>query len=214
MLQGGSSSVLAPGYAAAIAAEESALLQAAKAGGMYYIKVTDDGSSDPGVLASIPAHCWATAGGAARIVVHVLDKSQPVAASLAAPCDVAALQTTPSKATLPSVQSVQVVRPETAPELQVQMLTAAQLQQQQAAAKAAEAAAVGGDKEEGEKGARGGKIAPEKDERTWLQKNWMFLALVAFMMANRLGGTGGGAGQAGQPGAQATGRRTIQVQPR
>lgn len=38
-----------------------------------------------------------------------------------------------------------------------------------------------------QQGAQKGK-APVKDERTWLQKNWIFVAVGFFLVANRLGG--------------------------
>jgi hypothetical protein len=50
---------------------------------------------------------------------------------------------------------------------------------------------------------KGEKEAAAKDERTWLQKNWIPLTLVTFIVANRLNG---GAQQAQQRAPRGTGR--------
>jgi len=41
----------------------------------------------------------------------------------------------------------------------------------------------------GDKG--GAKASKKPDDRTWLQKNWLFVALGLFILANKLGGATG-----------------------
>lgn len=160
-----------------MAAVASKLLVSAKADGLYYIRLSD------GVVASIPARCWAQAGANARLVIHVLDHHQTVtAASLLAPCGAnVATPTEESQLNLPKISTVQVVRPVPAPTVTLPAAVGAQT----AAMQQASASAKGGQGQEETK-----KGEPEKDERTWIQKNWLPLALVAFMMFNRMGQVG------------------------
>lgn len=165
-----------PDYSEALAADTSKLLAAAKADGLYYIRVGND------VVASIPAKCWAVAGPTAEISIHALDTGAIVAASLSAPCG--ANIATPSDASqlrLPKIDTVQFLRPVPAPTV---TLPAAGVGAQAAAVQQASNTA----KEGNSQTAGGKKGEPEKpDERTWIQKNWLPLTLVAFMMVNRMG---------------------------
>lgn len=47
--------------------------------------------------------------------------------------------------------------------------------------------AAGQQQQQQGEGQDGKKAPPPKDERSWVQKNWLPMALVAFMIANRLG---------------------------
>jgi hypothetical protein len=97
---------------------------------------------------------------------------------------------TPSDASqlkVPKIDAVHVVRPVPAPTVTLQ---AAQAGVQAAALHQASSTAKGQDGQ-----GQGKKGEPEKpDERTWIQKNWLPLTLVAFMLFNRMGAPAENAG--------------------
>jgi hypothetical protein len=66
----------------------------------------------------------------------------------------------------------------------------------------------------GETAGEGKEAAPPPpDNRTWLQKNWIYLLPVGFMLLNGMAGGGGARGQQGGGQAQAGAQRQRQ-QPR
>jgi hypothetical protein len=159
-------------YSEVLATDASKLLASAKSDGLYYIRIS------AGVVASIPARCWAVAGSDAQLIVHALDTGAVVAASLSAPCgaNIASFHDA-TQLKLPKIESVQVVRPVPAPT--VTLPVAAQSAVLQEASNSAKRQVS---QEEGKKGE-----TDKPDERTWLQKNWLPLALIGFLLFNRMG---------------------------
>jgi hypothetical protein len=183
--------LLLPDYSEALAADASKLLASAKDDGLYYIRVSG------GVIASFPARCWAVAGSNAQLVVHALDDNAVVAASLSAPCSAkTAIPSDDSQLKLPEFNSIQISRPVPAPTITLPAVAVAGAQA--AAVQQVSNSAQGAQREEK-------KGEPEKpDERTWIQKNWLPLSLVGFMLFNRMGQAGREyAGGAPPPGARA-----------
>ncbi|KAL4518184.1 hypothetical protein Ndes2526B_g01384 [Nannochloris sp. 'desiccata'] len=162
-------------YSEILATDASKLLASAKSDGLYYIRISN------GVVASIPARCWAVAGSDAQLVVHALGTGAVVAASLSAPCG--ANIASPSDATqiiLPRIDSVQVVRPVPAPTVTLPAAAPSAALQQASNSAKGQVSQREGKKEELDK----------PDERTWIQKNWLPLTLVGFMLLNRMGQAG------------------------
>lgn len=138
-------------------------------GGYYYMRIQSSDNPEDSVLSSIPLECWIQAGSQARIELHMNDRSTDKVASisLVAPCP-------PSSQGKAFVDSCTIVRPRVvaAPALPQQtdrVLEPLDQEQSQEQSK----------RQEGRK--------PAKDDRTWLQKNWLFVALAFFILANKLG---------------------------
>lgn len=89
---------------------------------------------------------------------------------------------------------MQVERPVPAPT--VTLLAAAQSAALQEASNSAKGQVSQGEKE-------GKEPVVKPDERTWIQKNWLPLALVGFMLFNRMGQAGQEPAGAQPPGARA-----------
>jgi hypothetical protein len=156
-----------------MAAVES-LVGSTTPGGYYYMRLKSS-FQEGFALASIPLECWIKAGSQARIELHLHGrKTDEVASiSLVAPCPPSSLHT---KTVL--IDSCTVVRPRVvvAPALPQQtdrILEPIDEQQQ-----------------EGNHAALEGQRNTTKttqDDRTWLQKNWLFVGLAFFIIANKLG---------------------------
>jgi hypothetical protein len=169
-------------YGAGLPDQRAAFAEAVRDGGMYFVRLPPSGGAAPPVVASIPARCWAQGG--ARVVLHVLDGAV-LAAALEAPCTAAALRAAPASSGLPR-PGVEVQSPVPAPEVR---LAVAQAQAGPAAGPPLPGA-LGGQpppaaqqqqqQRPGAPDGKGGK-APPPDDRTFLQKNWMFLALGAYI---------------------------------
>eukprot|EP00887_Chlorella_sp_A99_P004325 scaffold15.g4325.t1 len=179
-------------------AQQQAVRHLVQDGGLYRIRVpvsTSGGGGPDGeyVTASIPARCWAAAGFSTTLALHLLSAGRVAGVAFQLPCSSASAVPalgTDTPVALPQTSPVHVVLPRTVPAVHMPQPT--QQQQQQAAA-AKEAAArqtasaqQDGEDGEGESGERKGKQAPPKDERTWLQKNWMVLIGAGLLMANRI----------------------------
>jgi len=140
--------------------------------------------------------------------VTALDSSKPVAVQLTAPCDASLIKSEPKSVVLPSIESVDVIQPAVAPEIVIGGSTPQQAAVFASAyANLASQAVAPGDKTGEDK-----KVEPKPDERTWLQKNWVFVALGLYFVMNRInaggGGEGGSPGSSGPPRtAQAPARR-------
>lgn len=123
-----------------------------------------------------------------------MDSDAVTAAALLAPCGATvAAPTDDSELTLPRIDTVGIARPVPAPTVNLPAAVGAGAGAQTAAMQQASSAAKGQEEKK--------KAEPEKDDRTWIQKNWLPLALVAFMMFNRMG-----AGQQHEGGAPPPGR--------
>ena len=110
-------------YTQALSTDSSKLLNAAKSDGLYYVKVTQPGTTQ-GIIASVPARCWVAAGSAAQLTIHTLDSGSLVAASLSAPCP--AVTDSKVELNLPTLDSAQVMRPMPAPQLSLPVAPAGQ----------------------------------------------------------------------------------------
>ena len=158
----------------------SKFAEAVNSGDLYYIRALQTGSPVAPV-ASIPSRCWATAAASAQLHLHTLDNGALTAVSFLAPCSTSSAAVADVNAlSVPTINVVHVVRPQLAPELSMPAPTGALPQQQQQQTQPT--TEKGGTDDDG-----GAPPPPPKDDRTWLQKNWLPVALVAFMFANRLG---------------------------
>ena len=139
-------------------------------GGYYYMRIQSSENPEDVVLSSIPLECWMQAGSQARIELHMNDRSTDKVASisLVAPCPPSS---TDGKA---SVDSCAIVRP--------RVVAAPALPQQ------TDRILEPIDQEQSREQSKGQEERkPAKDDRTWLQKNWLFVALAFFILANKLG---------------------------
>lgn len=142
----------------------------------YYMRITSPDNPKNPALSSIPLECWMHAGSRARIELHMHDTTTEKIASISliAPC--------PPQLTAPGAPSIRIEscvirRPESmvAPALPLQ--TTNQVLEP-----------INQNDDDAETNTTNNKAkAPAKDDRTWLQKNWLFVALGFFILANKLG---------------------------
>lgn len=157
---------------------------------MYHFRVSTDEDSRSAVMSSIPASCWIQAGDKAHIRLHSGDHGDSVqGVSLHAPCSREQVGDGPV-GSMARVDRISILKPHIAQDLPVSLSTGQTVD--------LEASVLGSNdqalpqKEDGEKS---NQEEPKKDDRTWLQKNWLFVALGFFILANRLGAVGQDAGQ-------------------
>jgi hypothetical protein len=197
---------LRPGAAAAFAparpsaADARAFARLVEEGGLYTLRLPADPAAPAAgaVVASLPARCWAAAAGgdAAALVLLLGERGRVVAAELDAPCGLELQRAPPAGGAAPALPAprVELRAPAAAPAV--------------AAVPAAAAAAA---QQLPPPGAKGAGAAKPKDERTWLQRNWLTVAAVAFIIFNRAGGAalpeGGGGAAGGAPAAAGAPRR-------
>jgi len=177
---GGSVSVPLDGYASSL----KNLRIANPDDSYYYVRVkpttttghhqTEQENNHP--VASIPASCWMNAGSQARIEIHKQNANAVYGLSLLAPCS------TGQYSSIPEIDRATLVTPTivtTPPFITIPHTdtSSASLHQQQMTT----------DDASDQKDTSRTPQKQEKDDRTWLQKNWMFVALGFFILANRLG---------------------------
>ena len=134
-------------------------------------------------VASIPASCWMNAGSKARIEIHV-HNSNVRGLSLSAPCLIETVMASfsPSSSGVPEIDTATLVTPTIAtapPFIPIPKTDGASFQQMNTEHE---------DEDDGSKQKETRTPPKQKqDDRTWLQKNWMFVAIGFFILANRLG---------------------------
>lgn len=152
------------------------------------------GSASDGsfVSASIPARCWVAAGLATPLTLYLTGESHVGGVSLDLPCAPGPVPASLAGGALspPDAVPVRIELPRAAETLTMPLPDAQQAQAAAAAAEAAQRRAAGED--EGGTGGEGGEAserrrAPPKDERSWLQKNWMVLLGVAMVVSRGTG---------------------------
>ena len=188
----GSSAVL--DRAPLTAEQQSALNKLAAGGGLYRLRLPSAGGGSPPVAASFPVHCLAASASDGGLALDLLDGGHVAGIALNAPCG----QRIAAELQLPASQAVAVRLPTAAPEVLPQLVpgqvagdAAAGLGgvglQQDAAGGAAGAAGAAGQQAAGEGRGTGqqggGKGKPQPDERTWLQKNWMLVMPLGFIVS-------------------------------
>eukprot|EP00890_Picochlorum_soloecismus_P005803 jgi/Picsp_1/6223/NSC_03577-R1_aspartate carbamoyltransferase len=179
-------------YGSKLVAIQDELMNAARKdpSNMYHFRVSTDEDSRSAVMSSIPASCWIQAGDKAHIRLHSGDHGDSVqGVSLHAPCSREQVGDGPV-GSMARVDRISILKPHIAQDLPVSLSTGQTVD--------LEASVLGSNdqalpqKEDGEKS---NQEEPKKDDRTWLQKNWLFVALGFFILANRLGAVGQDAGQ-------------------
>lgn len=168
-------------------------------GGLYRLRVPSAGAGSPPAAASFPAHCLAAAASDGGLALDLLDAGHVAGIALNAPCSHGAAGAA-AQLQLPASQAVAVRLPAAAPEVLPQLVpgqvpgdAAAGLGgvglQQDAVGGAAGAGGAAGQQAAGQGRAAGqqggGKGKPQPDERTWLQKNWMLVMPLGFIVSGR-----------------------------
>jgi hypothetical protein len=192
------------GYEETLKQHKDKLLDAAsnRETARYYVKAGE-------ALASIPSRCWAHAGTTAGITLHALPSNHVVAVSLAAACDAKPANSPDGGrgVDLAKVERIQIARPVAAPDVVLPADVASAQQQQQQMQQFTQQQQQQQDQVQ-QSGSDGKQGAPQKDERTWLQRNWMFVVAGLFIVANRFGqAQEGGDGGVTRTGGGAAGRR-------
>lgn len=174
--------------------QQAQLGRLAAAGGLVRLRLPSAaGAGAPLVSTSFPVHCMAAAGADGGLALDMLDAAHVAALALNAPCSRGAAAA-PGDVQLPASQTLALRLPAAAPEVVPQLVPG------QVAADAA--AALGGLQRDGgapgaqrgqQQGAPGGKAgaagqgegkkAPQPDDRTWLQKNWMLVLPLVFIVS-------------------------------
>ena len=139
----------------------------------YFLRSTEGN----GAFGSIPLSCWAVAGANAVVEVAIGLNGDVRGVSLMAPCAGRGLDGV-GDGEMAVVDRVKLIRP------QVVSIAPAE-GMGQVAGDVAERLVGGGT---GATEVKNDKVAKKPDERTWLQKNWLFVALGLFIFANKLGG--------------------------
>ena len=205
------------------------LAGASTATSRYYLRAhedTSDGSDDGRndrvpAFGSIPLSCWMTAGRDALVEVTVSRDGGVKGVSLMAPCEegrenvhmdvdgaggaggVDGGAATGTKARAQAVvDGVVVVWPEVVVTREVPVGGDIRMDVDDGTASGKATVKGSGGKQNMSK--KGGE---EKDERSWLQKNWLFVALAFFILANKLGEAGGTNPGGAQGGARGPARR-------
>ena len=161
---------------------------------MYHFRVSIDKGSDSAVMSSIPASCWIQAGDKARIQLHGDQGESVQAVSLHAPCHGEQVGDG-SVGSMARVDRISILKPHVAQDLPVSLSTGQTID--------LEASVLGSNEQalpQKQDGGKSNQEEPKKDDRTWLQKNWLFVALGFFILANRLGAAGQEAMQQQQQG--------------
>lgn len=158
------------GYAAAL---KDLLSSTAAPSSRYFLRSTEGN----GAFGSIPLSCWAVAGANAVVEVAIGLNGDVRGVSLMAPCAGRGLDGV-GDGEMAVVDRVKLIRP------QVVSIAPAE-GMGQVAGDVAERLVGGGT---GATEVKNDKVAKKPDERTWLQKNWLFVALGLFIFANKLGG--------------------------
>lgn len=150
----------------------------------YYVLRSAEGN---GAFGSIPLSCWAAAGADAEVEVAVGLDGGVRGVSPMAPCEGQALDGLGEMAV---VDHVKLMRPRV---VSISMEEGMGM----VAGDVAERLVGGGlgSAEQGKKDVNDVNAKNDKskkaDDRTWLQKNWLFVALALFILANKLGGATG-----------------------
>lgn len=192
-------------WAPLTAEQQGALSKLVAGGGLYRLRVPSAGAGSPPVAASFPAHCLAAAAADGGLSLDLLDAGHVAGIALNAPCGRGAAGAA-AQLQLPASQSVVVRLPTAAPGVVPQLVpgqvagdAAAGLGgmglQQDATGGAAGAGGAAGQQGAGQGHAEGqqggGKGKPQPDERTWLQKNWMLVVPLGFIVSGGQGAAGG-----------------------
>lgn len=200
-------------WAPLTAEQQGALRKLVASSGLYRLRVPSAGAGTPPVAASFPARCLAAAAADGGLALDLLDAGHVAGIALNAPCGRAAPAA--AELQLPASQALAVRLPAAAPQVlpplvpgQVAGDPSATLGgaglQQEAAGAGAGAGGAAGQQAAGAGGAAGrqgpGKGKPQPDERTWLQKNWMLVLPLGFIVSWERAGMRNAAG-----GAQARG---------
>ncbi|BDA43198.1 hypothetical protein COCOBI_04-2100 [Coccomyxa sp. Obi] len=182
-------------------AQKTELENTIKAGGFYKVRVVGEDGVPP-LQVSIPARCLAGAGTTESFTAAISHAGDLVGLSY----DMSKMQCEPlqsgtamSGVALSEHVPVTVLKAAAAPSVVKQ----ASIPEVKRAAKTPQQG-----KEGAKEGVGGEEEAPPPDNRTWLQKNWIYLVPVIFMLLNGLGGSAAQQRQ-GPPGqaAQAAGPR-------
>lgn len=196
----------------------SALSHLAENGDLYFVRLeqwtANADSSQSGILASVPARNWVgdEGNGSHRgIEIHMARPGQAMAINLIP--DLAlheSILSSDNKKNVGAVglKEIKVVWPTVAPVVPLTYATKTAASEAKGAPwrEIKQQTPGSNDPLKTGKGDKGEKEQAAKDERTWLQKNWIPLTLVTFIVANRLGGQ---AQQAQQRGPGGTGRRAL-----
>lgn len=191
-----------------------------KSNGLYKLRVSSGMAGSP-ALTSIPARCLVSSNCTERLHLHLTSTGEVTAinfALLQCPCHsgISTPGTLPQSWAFADESPVLVWLPERAPALHLapkppQDQDKTPSQQAKGRAPASDLAGARTPLAEGEEGA--GEVEPPKDERSWLQKNWLILLPLGFVLVNVLGqmdpGAAGGRtpAAAGRGGAAAPARR-------
>ncbi|KAL4448206.1 hypothetical protein ABPG75_005425 [Micractinium tetrahymenae] len=184
----------------ALSAEQQAALATLVAadGALYRLRLPASG-----VAAAFPARCLAAAATPGGLQLDVLEGGHVAAISVAAPCRRATSAPPASAPALPASQELGVRLPAAAPDVLPLLAAAAPgaagaaglgVPLEAGADAGAQAAGAGQQQQQqqqgGTAGAADGKGAAGKkpeEEKTWLQKNWMLVAPLGFILLNILG---------------------------
>lgn len=162
-------------YAAAL---KDLMSSGTASGSRYFVRSAGEGDAEgTGAFGSIPLSCWAGAGAEAVVEVAVGLDGGVLSVTPMAPCDGGV-----DKGEMAVVDRVKMRRPRVvsvSPGEGMGMVSG----------DAAERLMGGETSKPGDKG--GAKASKKPDDRTWLQKNWLFVALGLFILANKLGGATG-----------------------
>ena len=147
----------------------------------YFLRSAREGEGEGegegafGAFGSIPLSCWAGAGADAVVEVAVGLGGGVLGVTPMAPCDGM------SKGGMAVVDRVKLIRPRVVSVSPGEGMGAVA---GDVAERLTGVGAVGATKND--------KTSKKPDDRTWLQKNWLFVALGLFILANKLGGATGG----------------------
>lgn len=149
-----------------------------------------------GVAAAFPARCLAAAAAPGGLELDLLEGGHVAAISVAAPCRHVAGAAPASLPALSGSQELSVRLPAVAPDVLPLLAAAAPgagasglgAPLENPANAGGQAAGAGQQQQAGAAGAVGGKGGPGKkpeEEKTWLQKNWMMVAPLGFIVSGR-----------------------------
>lgn len=154
------------------------------------------------MLGSIPAACWLSAETEGQILLHVDDDLGIQAVTIHAPCSLSngdSVQDARRGNGAAHREEIRVVRSMRAPEIPLPMGKFAGLFDLESPGTPQ---SIGQDEEQKEQGSKTDKDTEnvKKDERTWLQKNWLLVAAGVFLIVNKIGAAAQDAQGVQQPG--------------
>lgn len=161
--------------------------------GLYRLRLTsalDSGAAAQTVSTSFPARCLPSAAADGGLALDLLDGRRVVAIAISSPCSrrSAAPQ---GRLQLPSLQALELRVPSAAPDVLPLLMQSAQAGSGTPGASSTPAGSSAeqqrmrdqGEAQQGKKDEGGDKGKAKEEEKTWLQKNWMVVMPLGFIVS-------------------------------